>query len=284
MNVLILGSSGILGMTLSLFLQDKKDISILYISRNRKAKNHKYLNDFTNFKNLEKIILEINPTHIINCLGITKFNESYNDKKKLYTINGKLPKFLAKLCLKKKFYFLHVSTDCVFSGSKGNYIETSIKDSIDSYGKSKSIGEVKNKFTSTIRTSFIGPELKTKKSLLAWFLKQRKKKIDGYTHAFFSGLTSLELSNVIYEFFVKKKFFYNKIVNIGGHKISKYSLLNIISTVFKKNVFINKYSSFKIDRTLNISKFLKISKYKTKSWIVMLKELKKFMDKNKFKF
>ena len=50
MNVLILGSSGILGMTLSLFLQDKKDISISYISRDRKAKNHKYLNDFTNFK------------------------------------------------------------------------------------------------------------------------------------------------------------------------------------------------------------------------------------------
>ena len=94
----------------------------------------------------------------------------------------------------------------------------------------------------------------------------------------------MELSNIIYKFFVKNKFFYNKIVNIGGRKISKYSLLNIISIVFKKNIIINKYSSFKIDRTLNISKFLKISKYKTKSWITMLKELKKFMDKNKFKF
>jgi dTDP-4-dehydrorhamnose reductase len=284
MKILILGSTGILGRTLCLFLSQKKNIIIQQISRNKENKKHIFLNDFTNFKKLEKIILEINPTHIINCLGITKFNESYNDKKNLYIINGKLPKFLAKLCLKKNFYFLHISTDCVFSGSKGNYMETSIKDSIDSYGKSKSIGEVKNKFTSTIRTSFIGPELKTKKSLLAWFLKQRKRKIDGYTHAFFSGLTSLELSNIIYKFFVKNKFFYNKIVNIGGPKISKYSLLNIISIVFKKNIIINKYSSFKIDRTLNISKFLKISKYKTKSWITMLKELKKFMDKNKFKF
>ena len=150
-------------------------------------------------------------------------------------------------------------------------------------GLTKSLGEVKNNYTTTIRTSFIGPEKNKSKQLLNWFLKQNYK-IKGYNNAFFSGLTSLELSNIIYYYFLKKNIFYNKILNIGGKKISKYKLLFLISKIFKKKIKIIKYSSFKIDRSLNSNKFLKISNYKVKSWIIMLKQLKKFMILNNFKF
>ena len=145
------------------------------------------------------------------------------------------------------------------------------------------IGEVKNIYSSTIRTSFIGPEKNGNNQLLNWFLSQ-KNETNGFDKAFFSGLTSLELSNIIYTYFLKKHFYYNLILNIGGPKISKYKLLLLISKVFKKRITINKFSKFKIDRSLNSNKFMKISKYRKKSWLLMLKDLKKFMILNNFKF
>ena len=183
----------------------------------------------------------------------------------------------------KKIYFIHISTDCVFSGKKGNYTEKSKKDAKDLYGKSKAMGEVKNKYCSTIRTSFIGPETMTRKSLLNWFLS-RKKKVNGYENAFFSGLTSLELSRIIYNFFILKNKHFNKILNIGGNKISKFLLLLKISKIFKKKIIIEKSSYFKIDRSLNSLKFQRSSGYKIQNWNKMLAELKFFMKKNSYKF
>ena len=106
----------------------------------------------------------------------------------------------------------------------------------------------------------------------------------GFDKTFFSGLTSLELSKIIYIYFLKINFFYNQILNISGPKISKYELLVLISKVFKKKIIIKKHSKFKIDRSLNSNKFKKMSKYKEKSWNIMLKNHKKFMILNNFKF
>jgi dTDP-4-dehydrorhamnose reductase len=283
MKILILGSSGILGRTFKLFLSKKKNISICYLSRNRKKKAHVYLNDFTNFKKLGYLISGLSPTHIVNCIGVTKFNNSYDIRKQTRLINTKLPKFLSNFCLKKKIFFIHVSTDCVFSGKKGDYSDFSTKDAQDLYGITKNKGEVKNLYSTTIRTSFIGPEKKSHKSLLNWFLKQEND-VNGFNNALFSGLTSLELSSIIYKFFLKKNKLYNNIINVGGNTISKYSLLKIISKVFKRKILIKKFYDFKIDRSLNSQKFRKLSKYKVKSWFVMLKELRIFMINNNYKF
>ena len=282
MKVLILGSTGVLGKNLSLFLLKKK-IEVSYISRRKSIRSHKYLKDFSNFKKLKKLILEINPTHIVNCLGITHFNKDFRSKKKTTLINTKLPKFLSKFSLKNKIYFLHISTDCVFSGKKTLYSENSKKDAKDLYGKTKSRGEVQNKYSGTIRTSFIGPETSTSKSLLNWFLKQ-KKSVNGFTKAYFSGLTSLEISIIIFNHFLKKKYLYNKIINISGNRTSKYSLLKEISKTFKKRILIKRYSKFQIDRSLNNEIFINKTNYKVKSWSLMLKELNRFMIENGYKF
>lgn len=283
MKILILGSTGVLGKNLDLFLSGKKNIKTYYISRKKNYKSHLYLKNFSNFKRLEQLVLKINPTHIINCLGVTHFNELYKFKKETKLINTDLPKFLSIISNKKKIYFVHISTDCVFSGKKGNYREISNKDAKDLYGITKGRGEVKNLYSTTIRTSFIGPETKTNKSLLNWFLKQ-KNEVNGFSNAFFSGFTSLELSKIIYDFFLIKNFFYNNVVNISGNKISKYLLLKKISIIFKKDIKIKKFSKFKIDRSLNNGLFLKKTNYTVKSWFKMLKELKAFMIKNNYKF
>ncbi len=280
MKILILGSTGILGKTLFFYLKSK-NVNFSCISR--KKKNSLYLKNFRNIQKLKKIISDESPTHLVNCLGVTKFSNSYSFKKQTKYVNALFPKKLAKFCYQKKIYLIHISTDCVFSGKKGNYSDASKKDAKDLYGKTKAMGEVKNKYCSTIRTSFIGPETKTKKSLLNWFLSE-KKKVNGFDKAFFSGITSLELSKIIYNFFILKDKHFNKILNIGGSKISKFLLLSKINKIFKKKIIIEKSSYFKIDRSLNSLKFQRSSGYKIQNWNKMLAELKFFMKKNSYKF
>jgi len=282
MKILILGSSGILSRTLQLYLS-KKNVDFLTISREKNNNRNVNLKNISNFKNLEQLILKIRPTHIINCIGITKFNNTYKNKKLTVLLNTKMPIYLAELCKLNKIYLLHISTDCVFSGKKGNYSDNSYKDTKDLYGLSKNKGEVKNKFTATIRTSFIGPELNTKKSLLSWFLNE-KKFVKGYSKAFFSGITSLELCKIIYNYFIKKNILQNKIINIGSRRISKFTLLTKIRKIFKKNINIVRYQDFIIDRSLDSKKFRKLTSYKVVKWDKMLSELKKFMINNKYKF
>ena len=282
MKTLILGSSGILSKTLQLYL-DKKNIDFLTISREKNNYRNNNLKNISNFKNLEQLIFKIRPTHIINCIGVTKFNNTYKNKKLTVLLNTKMPIYLAKLCKINKIYLLHISTDCVFSGKKGNYSDNSYKDTKDLYGLSKNKGEVKNKFTATIRTSFIGPELNTKKSLLSWFLNE-KKFVRGYSKAFFSGITSLELCKIIYNYFIKKNILQNKIINIGSRRISKFTLLTKIRKIFKKDINIVRYQNFIIDRSLDSKKFRKLTSYKVVKWDKMLLELKKFMINNKYKF
>ena len=236
MKILILGSTGILGKTLFFYLKSQK-INFSCISR--KKRNSLHLKNFRNISKLKRMINDESPTHLVNCLGVTKFSNNYHLKKQTKYINTLLPKILAKFCHQKRIYLIHISTDCVFSGKKGNYSETSKKDAKDLYGKTKALGEVKNKYSSTIRTSFIGPETKTKKSLLNWFLS-KKKKVDGFDKAFFSGLTSLELSKVIYKFFILRNKHFNNIYNIGGNKISKFLLLSKIKKIFKKKINVKK--------------------------------------------
>jgi len=282
MKILILGSSGILSKTLQLYLS-KKNIDFLTISRERNSNRNFYLKNISNFKNLEQLIFKIKPKYIINCIGVTKFNNTYKNKKLTILLNTKMPIYLAELCKLNKIYFLHISTDCVFSGKKGNYSDNSYKDTKDLYGLSKNKGEVKNKFTTTIRTSFIGPELNTKKSLLSWFLNE-KKFVRGYGKAFFSGITSLELSKIIYNYFIKKNILQNKIINIGSRRTSKFTLLTKIRKIFKKNINIVRYQNFIIDRSLDSKKFRKLTRYKVVKWDKMLLELKRFMISNNYKF
>ena len=283
MKVLILGSTGVLGNSLKLFLKDKRKIKLFFISRKKKIKSNYYLNNFSNFRKLEKIILQIKPNYLVNCLGVTKFHNDYNLKKETKLINSALPIFLSKFCLREKIYFIHISTDCVFLGNKGNYSDDAKKDAIDLYGLSKNKGEVKNDFSATLRTSFVGPELNSSKSLMNWFLSQ-KNSVYGFQRAYFSGLTSLELSRIIYKYYLVRYNCYNSILNVGGIKISKLNLLKIFAKVFNKKIKIKKNTSFKIDRSLNSSKFIKLTKYKPPKWITLIKNLKSFMIKNKFNY
>lgn len=281
MRVLLLGSTGLLGHILLNFLNTKKIDLILPKHKNKKKKF--YLKNKKDFLFLKKKILEKKPNFIINCIAIKNKNLKKKTNINYDLINTKLPIFLSKLCLKNKIYFIHISTDSVFSGSKGNFVEKDIKIPTDIYSLSKKNGEVKNKFSATLRTSFVGPEKKTKNDLFNWYLSRRKQ-VNGFVNYYFTGLTSLEFCEVIYHHFIKKNNLFNRVINIGGKKISKYDLFCIISKIFKKKIIIKKKYIPKIDRSLNNNKFVKLSNYKVKKWVTMLKNLKVFMDSNNYKY
>ena len=225
-RILILGCTGMFGSTLSTFLSEKK-YKIFLVGKDKKKilllkKKFKniYCLDLTNFKEIEKVIKKIQPNFIINASGIVKSIIKKTSRNYVIILNALLPKYLSTISNKYNFKLIHISTDCVFSGKEGNYCENSLKDAEDFYGLTKSIGEISNCANSlTLRTSIIGHELKnySSRGLLEWVLKFRrnkKKVINGYAKAFFSGLTTLELSKIIEKYFLKDKF-NSGLINVG---------------------------------------------------------------------
>ena len=169
---------------------------------------------------------------------------------------------------------IHLSTDCIFSGNKGFYSENDIPDPTDIYGRSKLIGELDYDNTLTIRKSVIGHELLTKKGLLEWFLDQ-KNPIQGYKNVIFSGITVLELARLIEQYIIPKNDL-KGILNISGESISKFDLLKIIADIYKKKIDIIPNDLIKVNRSLNGSRFNKLTGYRVKSWPLLIKDMYEF--------
>ncbi|MDC1079937.1 SDR family oxidoreductase [Candidatus Pelagibacter sp.] len=277
-KILILGSAGMLGHQLYNFFNNKNYLVQGICRRNKSVpnkffKNKQFLNlDLEKFDLLENTIHKYRPDFIINCAGVIKQKSYLYDKNKIFLINACLPNYLRILSKKLKYKLIHISTDCVYDGKKGNYKEDDFLNSTDDYGLSKALGEVFSDNCITLRTSIIGHELNQCNGLLEWFLKQ--KKVYGFKKAFFSGLTTLELSKVI-EKLLKKKI-NNGIYNVASKKISKYELLVLINKIYDKNITILPSNKLKIDRSLNGKLFEKKTNIKISSWKKMIVEMCKY--------
>lgn len=278
-KILILGTNGLLGSNIYNFLKNKK-LSLYTCTR---KKNNNLINNFAygdlskknSKEKIEKIIKKLDPNYIINCTGITKHKKSnFTEMKK---INYDLVYRILSLIKKYKFKYIHLSTDCVFSGKEGNYKETSIQNATDDYGITKSMAEklcLKEKNVLILRCSTIGHENFTKNGLLEWFLS--KSKVYGFKKAFFSGPTSLELARIIFMFILDKNVLKKGIYNIACKKISKFKLLQIVNKIYKKKIAIMSDNNFFIDRSLSPNKFLNETKYSIPSWKVQIKNMYKF--------
>lgn len=278
-KILILGASGMLGSTLYMFLNNQ-NLNVIGISRKNVFKNKSKIAIYRKltFNNIDNIINKLKPDYIINCTGVINHKIKKNLDEVFY-INSVLPHYIAKKCLEKKIINIHISTDCVYDGKKGNYSEKNLPNALDIYGISKTFGEVNLPNSIIIRTSIVGHEIKTKFGLLEWFLSQKKSKsIKGFNKAYFSGLTTFELSRIIKEYFINKKYRFSNLVHIGGPRINKYSLIKIIGEVYGKKIRIKKSNFLKVDKSLNSMLFRKFTGYKLKSWKNMIKENKEFYE------
>lgn len=231
-KVLILGSSGMLGSMVLKYLSGK-DLDIK--APKREELNEEYKKDDFPFYNYD---------YIINCIGIIK--QKLNDPEEAIKINSLFPYILRRQA--PNATIIQIATDCVFSGNRGVYTEHEKHDAIDIYGKTKSLGEVKDSNFYNIRCSIIGFD-KSNVSLLSWFLSQ--KKVNGYMSHYWNGITTLHFAKLCYAIISKKRILPNVLHFIPKDIISKYSLLKIIAKNFKKDIVINSYEGAVIDRTLS---------------------------------
>lgn len=283
MKVLILGASGMIGGGLFSYLNAQSDIEVYGTVRSVASinsllfigdKNKIYDNvDVLNLSYLSETIKNIQPDIVINGIGIVKQQIHLVDPVTLIKLNALFPHELHKICLNQKVRLLHISTDCVFNGTKGYYSDGDPADALDSYGKTKALGEL-NEGALTIRTSTIGHEIKTYHGLLEWFLSQEGV-VNGYSRAIYSGVTTIELAKIIYKYIL----FNDKLVglyNLSSDPINKFDLLNKINKVYRKNLTILREEDTVINRSLNAEKFRQITGYLPLPWDEMLWEMKSF--------
>lgn len=228
-SILLLGSTGMAGHMIYYYLKEKNKYDIIDVCYRKKLTESSIVLDIKDGTKLEQLIVQIKPNYIINCIGILIKGSA--DVENAVYINAYFPHFLKKIADKVNSKLIHLSTDCVFSGKDGNYSEEAFKDADDIYGRSKALGEISDANHLTIRTSIIGPELKSSgEGLFHWFMAQQGE-VTGYTNAIWGGVTTLELAKAI-EFFLNNNSA-SKVVHLtNGRKISKYELLELFKSVW----------------------------------------------------
>lgn len=246
-NILILGSSGLIGHQIYNYLINFEEYNIIGVSKSRKFKNWDLNIDLENFNILENFIINYKPNIIINCAGklITASNKTPKDA--IY-LNAYFPHLLMKIADKVNSKIIHISTDCVFSGSKGSYSEYEIKDGLSTYSKTKSLGELNSNKHLTLRTSVIGPELDLNgEELFNWFMCQ-KKTIEGYTGSIWSGVSTIVLARMLKKCIDQEL---TGIYNITTNTpINKFDLLSIINQFRTDKININPVIGVKSDKSL----------------------------------
>ncbi|MDB5809616.1 MAG: dTDP-4-dehydrorhamnose reductase [Betaproteobacteria bacterium] len=217
------------------------------------------------------VLADFHPDAVINAVGVVKQRPDGLDPIPNLEINALLPHRLVAICKAIRAHFIHISTDCVFSGRKGSYKETDEPDPIDVYGHSKLLGEVVEPGCITLRTSIIGRELARRSGLFEWFLMQ-KQQIKGYKNAIFSGFTTIELSRVI-EKLIAEYPTASGIYHVSSYPISKYDLLNLIKQELKLPIEVTPNTDFKCNRSLDSTRFRKDFDYEPPTWKEMIEEL-----------
>ena len=279
MRILILGGDGMLGHQLLRQWQGKHEVRVS-LRRDQEAyarfglfnpENSYYGVDVVRTEELIEVMADFHPQAVINAVGIIKQQSAAKESIPSIEINALFPHRLAILCKVLAARLIHLSTDCVFTGRKGNYQESDASDAEDLYGKSKFLGEVHDTHCITLRTSIIGTELMRKKSLLEWFLAQTGT-VQGYQKAIFSGFTTLEMASIIDKLLVK----YPRatgLYHVSSAPISKFDLLTKIKEQLQLSVHIVPNDSLNIDRSLDSSRFQKEFGYMPPSWDSMLEVL-----------
>ena len=246
-KVLIIGSTGLLGHQVYNYLKDNDDYNLYNIAYRKKNQEDTILLDARDEHNLIKQITDISPQYIVNCIGVL-VNGSDKDPENAIFLNSYMPHRLARLANKMNSKLIHISTDCVFSGDKKEpYVEDDEKDGHGIYAKTKGLGEVIDNQHLTLRTSIVGPELKSDgEALFHWFMSQSGS-ISGFTKAIWSGVTTIELAKAVKWSIENNIFGLYHVTN--NTTISKYELLKLFQKYTKKNIDIIPVEGKRVDKS-----------------------------------
>lgn len=294
MRILILGITGMLGHAVWLNLRDKhktfgsirgelEELSAKCSLFNKNEKNIIDGIDVLNDNDLERALDIAKPNVIVNCVGVIKQLKDAKFPIPTISLNSLFPNRLAKMCDEENIRIIHISTDCVFSGNKGKYVESDISDAYDLYGRTKFLGEVTGNNCLTIRTSIVGRQLSGSSGLFEWFLSQ-KGEVRGYRKAIFSGLTIYVLADII-RTLIEGHPTVDGLYHVSSEQINKYDLLNRLKSALKLDIEIIPDDSVVIDRSLDSTRFRELTHIYIPEWDEMIEDfVKKVPDYEKWRY
>jgi dTDP-4-dehydrorhamnose reductase len=228
--------------------------------------------DALGFESVARAFEIARPDVVVNAIGIVKQRATAHDPVLSITVNSLFPHRLAELCRGSGARLIHFSTDCVFSGRRGEYTEDDTPDPVDLYGRSKLLGEVEGEGALTLRTSIIGRELENMTGLLEWFLGRAGTRVPGYAKVIWSGVTTNFLAAVVGKL-AQASQSVDGIFHLSGPPISKYELLLALNDAFGTATIVEPDESMVSDRSLNSDRFWSRTGLTRPSWNDMLSAL-----------
>ena len=267
-RIVVLGSTGMLGNKVLEHFSNLDGYEVYGSYRNKSVAPAKNSFPFSAEFPIWSAIPECD--YILNCIGIIKpFMK--NNIAGAIRVNSLFPWYLAEWCETNNIRLIHITTDCVFSGNDGSYAEENLHDCLDSYGKSKSLGEPNN--CMVIRTSIIGEEIHKNASLIEWAKSQKGKKVKGFTNHYWNGVTTLEYAKICQQI-IEEDLFKKDLFHIHSPtSVNKMQLLQLISDRFKLQLDILPFKTDNsCDRTLSSKKDL-VNSIKISNIIQQIDEL-----------
>ncbi|QTQ35903.1 dTDP-4-dehydrorhamnose reductase [Aromatoleum petrolei] len=282
-KILVLGASGMLGNAVFKFFSGEEGFEVFGTLRS--ARSAQFFDaavrqrliagvDVENADALLRLFSDVRPNVVVNCIGLVKQLSEADDPLAALPINSLLPHRLARMCALVGSRLVHLSTDCVFAGTKGDYTENDLPDATDLYGRSKLLGEVDYPNAIALRTSIIGHELEGARSLIGWFLAQESK-VRGFKRAIFSGLPTVEIARVIKDYVIPNPELHG-LYHVSADPISKYDLLTLVARAYGKAVDIEPDEVFVIDRSLNSERFRSATGFRAEKWPDLVTRMRDF--------
>lgn len=271
MRVLVLGATGMLGSAVIRVLSERPDWIVSGTVRAQDAKRLfpselrerlVTVEDLLETGSLIQLFDALEPQVVVNCTALRKSEPP--DPMRSIAIFSLLPQRLAHLCEQRGARLVHISSDGVFSGTRGGYVESDLPDATDLYGISKLLGEVAGPHAVTLRTSIIGHELSTKQGLLEWFLAQEGE-CRCYTRAIFSGLPTVVLAGIIRDVVIVRSAL-EGVYHVAAEPISKFDLLTLIAREYEKSIIMVPDDTVVIDRSLVADRFRDATNYVAPGW------------------
>jgi dTDP-4-dehydrorhamnose reductase len=277
-KVLILGSTGLIGHQVFNYLHSSAQYDLYDIVYRKKLRDRSIIVDARDEEKLIKIIKDISPDFIVNCIGVL-INAARDNLENAIFLNSYIPHRLAILADNLDAKLIHISTDCVFSGDKESvYFENDDKDGSSNYSKTKGLGEIINQKHLTLRTSVVGPELKNDgEELFHWFMKQTGI-ISGYTKSIWSGVTTIELAKAV-DCAIRRDI--SGLYHVTNNsRINKYDLLKLFQKHTRKDVIISPVDGIETNKRFIDTR--ELLDYQIPSYDTMISEMVDLMRDNKF--
>lgn len=275
MNILVLGATGLLGNAVFRSMSKTSGGRVIGTIRREEvrklfapahAPRLELIDDVDDSDQLARLFDAAAPDVVINCVAVGR--PAPADPMRSIRIYSVLPHRLSHLCKRAGARLIQISSDGVFSGSRGSYTEDDAPDADDVYGISKRLGEISEPHAVTLRTSIIGHELQSGSGLLEWFLSQQGQ-CRCYTKAIFSGFPTIVLADLIRDFVIPRQDL-SGVFHLATRPISKFDLLQLVAQRYGKAIELIPDDRASPDRSLNAERFTGITGYVAPEWLELV--------------